>query len=263
MIQDFNLHTHTARCGHAVGTDDEYVQAALKAGYKFLGFADHAPYKGISRSRARMDWEQLDEYLVSMQRIKEKYAGQIEIKIGFETEFYPEWLEERKKLLARVDYLLLGQHFETPYINDGAEYFDHNSDEEIIHYGETVCKGMETGIFTYVCHPDVFLNGQSEFTEACAKVAHMIAAKAVETDMPLEVNIRGVQKGYKHFDRGLRYYYPHRDFWEIVAQYPVKCLYGIDAHDPADIMDLASVQDAYDELKDLGLNFIDNPLVRK
>jgi Histidinol phosphatase and related hydrolases of the PHP family len=40
MIQT-NWHTHTSRCGHAVGTDEEYVQAAIQGGLKTLGFSDH------------------------------------------------------------------------------------------------------------------------------------------------------------------------------------------------------------------------------
>ncbi len=39
-----NYHTHTARCGHAIGTDEEYVQTAIQAGLKTLGFSDHAAY---------------------------------------------------------------------------------------------------------------------------------------------------------------------------------------------------------------------------
>ncbi len=39
----YNYHTHTSRCGHAGGSDEEYVQAAIKAGYQILGFSDHAP----------------------------------------------------------------------------------------------------------------------------------------------------------------------------------------------------------------------------
>ena len=34
-------HTHTKRCGHAVGEDEEYVIEAIKAGIKDLGFSDH------------------------------------------------------------------------------------------------------------------------------------------------------------------------------------------------------------------------------
>ena len=38
---DYCLHTHTKRCGHAFGADEEYVQAAIDAGIKVLGFSDH------------------------------------------------------------------------------------------------------------------------------------------------------------------------------------------------------------------------------
>ena len=30
--QKFNLHTHTARCGHAEGLDIQYIHSAINAG---------------------------------------------------------------------------------------------------------------------------------------------------------------------------------------------------------------------------------------
>lgn len=39
-----NYHTHTARCGHAEGTDEEYVLAAIERGFDELGFSDHVPW---------------------------------------------------------------------------------------------------------------------------------------------------------------------------------------------------------------------------
>ncbi len=39
-----NYHTHTERCYHASGEDKEYVEAAIKAGLKVLGFSDHCPW---------------------------------------------------------------------------------------------------------------------------------------------------------------------------------------------------------------------------
>ena len=95
MLQDFNYHTHTYRCGHANGTDEDYVQAAIKAGYKILGFSDHGPYKHIPSPGLRMDWEQLDDYIESLTALKEKYKDQIEIHIGLETEYYSEYHEEK------------------------------------------------------------------------------------------------------------------------------------------------------------------------
>ncbi len=38
-----NYHTHTPRCGHAWGTEREYVHRALELGMKVLGFSDHTP----------------------------------------------------------------------------------------------------------------------------------------------------------------------------------------------------------------------------
>ena len=40
----FNLHTHTYRCHHASGKDEEYVIKAIQNGYDLMGFSDHAPY---------------------------------------------------------------------------------------------------------------------------------------------------------------------------------------------------------------------------
>ncbi|MFR5796189.1 MAG: PHP domain-containing protein [Christensenellales bacterium] len=39
-----NYHTHTARCGHATGTDEDYVLAAIEQGFDELGFSDHVPW---------------------------------------------------------------------------------------------------------------------------------------------------------------------------------------------------------------------------
>ena len=37
-----NYHTHTTRCQHARGTEEEYVLQAIDTGFEILGFADHS-----------------------------------------------------------------------------------------------------------------------------------------------------------------------------------------------------------------------------
>ena len=62
MRQDFNYHTHTFRCGHAATCEDEeYVLSALKAGFRTLGFSDHAPYPDRDKPTDRMDYDRLEE----------------------------------------------------------------------------------------------------------------------------------------------------------------------------------------------------------
>ena len=49
-----NFHTHTRRCMHASGSDEDYVLAAIEAGYEVLGFSDHTPWKYDSNFVANM-----------------------------------------------------------------------------------------------------------------------------------------------------------------------------------------------------------------
>jgi len=69
-----NYHTHTKRCGHAIGLDEEYVLSAISNGYVELGFSDHISHDNV---------EQNEEYIQSIQQLKEKYKDQIDIKIAF------------------------------------------------------------------------------------------------------------------------------------------------------------------------------------
>ena len=255
MRQDFNYHTHTWRCGHAGGSDEEYIQYAIKAGFKVLGMSDHRPYRTIPRPGERMDWSLLDDYLSSMKNLKDRYSDQIDIKIGFETEYYPQQEQEIRDLLNRVDYMILGQHYDDQYGTN--DYCFYMSEAQIIQYGRQVCDAMDKKLFLYAAHPDYIMYGQHAFTEACAECADMIARKAAETETPLEVNINGITKGLRSYGNTRQYPYPFRQFWQIMAKYPIKCVYGFDSHDPK----LLNETFMYDEtdriLEGLNLNFID------
>ena len=97
-----NYHTHTPRCKHATGTDELYVQAAIRAGFDTLGFSDHTPWPYHSNyvSGIRMELDQFSEYVTSLRNLKEKYRDQLNILIGLECEYFPRymsWLTETKE----------------------------------------------------------------------------------------------------------------------------------------------------------------------
>ena len=100
-----NYHTHTARCRHAEGEDEEYVARALEGGFQELGFSDHTPYwfETDHYSKFRMFPEQLPEYCDSIRALQKKCADKIQIHLGLETEYYPKLfprlLEHLKELL--------------------------------------------------------------------------------------------------------------------------------------------------------------------
>ena len=70
---DYTYHSHTARCGHAYGKDEDYVEAAIKRGLKVLGFSDHVFLPGLSQYRMRGDYEEMDDYVSSVRSLEKKY----------------------------------------------------------------------------------------------------------------------------------------------------------------------------------------------
>ena len=80
-----NLHSHTTYCDGSL-TPEEMVQAAIAKGCDSFGFSGHSyapfdPYHCMSRENTRL-------YLRDGERLKEKYAGKIELFFGIEQDFY-------------------------------------------------------------------------------------------------------------------------------------------------------------------------------
>ena len=109
-----NYHTHTTRCMHATGDDEDYVLSAIKGGYRILGFSDHTPWKYRTDYVAdmRMLPEELPGYVESLKTLRKKYHDRIDIRIGLECEYFPQyihWLKEQIKKY-QLDYIIFGNH---------------------------------------------------------------------------------------------------------------------------------------------------------
>ena len=104
-----NFHTHTIRCHHASGSDEEYVKAAIGAGYQVLGFADHSPWKFstdyVSHMRMTVGAE-FQDYLKSIRGLREKYRDQIDIRLGLECEYFPPYMDWLKKQIKKEKLMI-------------------------------------------------------------------------------------------------------------------------------------------------------------
>ena len=219
-----NYHTHTVRCGHAVGEDREYVEKALERGLQLLGFSEHVPmpFPDGHESRFRLPARLLEDYVSSVLRLREEYRGQIEILLGFEAEYYPDLFEAMLERLSPypVDYLILGQHF-----NTSAEitYNTRPQDsEEALHFHvDRILEGLGTGRFLYAAHPDHFhFTGDVEFYR---QESRRLCEGVKKLDIPLELNMLGLREKKN---------YPRPEFWEIAAEVGNRVILGCDAHDP-------------------------------
>ena len=230
-----NYHSHTERCGHAWGTDEEFIQAAIDAGFTILGISEHSPWPFVDGYQEldacqRIPLEQLDSYLADMQTLKEKYKDQIEIKIGLECEYFPRYFDWLKSVRSKLDYLLLGVHCSEHDEHLTHYYARSTKVEQVIEYTRCTLAGMESGLFAYLAHPELCLADYPVYDDVCREMVHSICAKAIELDMPLEYNLYGIDKQGRGRQKGLGY--PCKLFWEEAAKYGCKAIIGVDAHRP-------------------------------
>ena len=241
MKIDYSYHTHTLRCGHAFGTDEEYVLEAIKAGVKVLGFTDHVFLKGYEQLGIRGLHSQLDEYVSSLTALKEKYKDQIEILIGFEAEYIPSMKDYYLDLLKnKIDYLIMGQHvFIDEKTNKITWYFASKDNKEMIErYVSDAIEGMKSGLYKYFAHPDLFATGISTWDDYAIDVSKRLIEAAVKYDIPLEYNLGGYRYPYERLFKDMKYLkYPNENFWDIASTYPIKVVIGPDAHYPHQVHD--------------------------
>lgn len=232
----YNYHTHTYRCGHAYGEDEEYVLEAIAAGVRVLGISDHVIFPNINQPGIRGRIEELDGYLYSFNCLREKYKERIRMLIGFEAEYSPSFIEYYKILFEdkKIDYLILGQHYE---FNKGhiSNYFGHAREKDtIMRYRDLVVEAMSTGLFKLVAHPDLYMASYPKFDSHAKKVAADICKASLLYDVPLEINLAGYRHGNVLLGNEKRYTYPYPDFWKIVGKFGCKVVIGVDAHNPKD-----------------------------
>lgn len=253
---DYNFHTHTVRCRHAIGTEEEYIAEAIKGGIKYLGFSEHIPFAFPDgyEGKSRVPVSQAEEYVSTLCTLREKYKNDIEIKIGFEMEYYPTYFEQMLENAKNygAEYLLLGHHFlHEEYPNGIHTNRPNESEEDLKEFVSHVVSGIESGVFTYVAHPDVFnFIGDEELYKT--EMRKIIKA-AVVNNTPLEINLLGIRK-----ERN----YPNMVFWEMAGEEQAAVTFGSDCHEPKYVCDMKSYLKAMEIVDKYNLNYIGKPILK-
>ena len=246
-----NYHTHTFRCHHACGLDEEYIRKAITEGVKILGFSDHAPffYKNGYFSYYKMVPEEAADYYKSLSLLREKYRGKIEIHIGYEAEYYPEIWDKAFNFWKREnspEYLILGQHFIGEEQDTSARIPSTRPNMQIREYVSQTIAGIETGVFSFLAHPDLLnFAGDDEVYEQ--EMTRLILA-ANKANLPLEINMLGLVEKRN---------YPRGFFWEIASRHEPRVILGCDAHNPERVADRDEILTALRFAEKYNLNVVD------
>ena len=253
MIQNFNLHTHTWRCGHAYGKDIEYIESAIKTGFKTLGFSEHIQYREDNGKYNRINYEDFYTYFDNIFSLRKRYSKQINILCGLEAAYIPEVMDELLEFVPFCDYILLGQH-QGGLRNK--KYAVKCDDVDVINYAKDIENALETGIYSIIAHPDFFMKSRTYWSKQCEDASITICRAAKKFDIPLELNIKGSIEISRRINKTDCVSYPYRKFWEIASAFDNKVLYGWDAHSPEGLQ--LSTKYVDEIIEGLNLNFIHN-----
>jgi histidinol-phosphatase (PHP family) len=98
-------HTHTELCPHGSReATDGLIQRAIRLGFETYSLTEHPPLpKGFEdptpEKSCGISWQELEPYLELAQRMKGRFASQIEIKVGLEVDYIPGFEKEIRQML--------------------------------------------------------------------------------------------------------------------------------------------------------------------
>ena len=260
-----NYHTHTSRCNHASGTDEEYVLKAIAENVKILGFSDHAPNAPRSDgylSYYKMGPEEAEEYYASIRALGKKYADKIELHVGFETEFFRSTWQNEVEFLKKhpPEYLILGQHYvdyerldgkQGNHSDRGASLCDDR--ERIKPFADAVIEAISTERFSCVAHPDILTYTGSDTDYYLEQMARIIEASK-KYAVPLEYNLLGQALGRQ---------YPRLDFWQLAGKMGAAAVLGCDAHNPERVAVSEEIEEARRRLSECNVKILETIELRK
>lgn len=221
-----NYHTHSRWCRHGKGEISEYIEEAIRHGLEEIAMTEHVPHE---HGHSWIYWDQFPAYDEELNKVVKGYQDQIKVIKGFECEYYPEDLDAYRRFQEDYGYelLILGQH--QCGAHKEIDAFSCHTAYQLHVYADAVCKGLETGLFRFLAHPDCGLNGyENVWDKECESVMAQIFQACEELKIPVEINANGVRDHRK---------YPCEEAFRLSKKYDLKYLVNADAHAPEYLCD--------------------------
>lgn len=222
-----NYHTHSKWCRHGVGEIEEYIEEALRCGLQEIAITEHVPQEGWENSW--IPWEQFPDFDKALNRAVKAYREKIRVIKGFECEYYPDKMDAYRRFQEEYGYeiLILGQH--NCGKNREIDVFAPKGAYEMHVYADAVCRGLETGIFRFLAHPDCVLEKYPNlWDKECESVMAQIFQACEECKIPVEINGNGTRWNRR---------YPSEQAFLLSKKYQLQYIINSDAHAPERLCD--------------------------
>ena len=234
-------HVHTRRCGHAVGEMVEYVEQAVARGLRVITFLEHLETGINYQPKSWLEQEDFDDYFAEGLRLRERFRGVIEVRLGVETGYNPADPAAVRARLARYpwDRVGLSCHFHAHggshlnLLSRSQESLDTFAaigvDRVLSRYFEALIAAVREIDCDVLCHLDAALRHYPglQFNQSHRQQIVDLLDAVQERGVALEINTSG-------FDyRGT----PFPAAWIITRalERGIPLSAGSDAHRPADV----------------------------
>lgn len=260
-----NFHSHCSFCDGKAPAE-EFVKAAIAAGFVSYGVSSHAPLPFDTRWTLKK--ELVPAYLEEIGRLKEKYKESIELYTGMEIDYLNDDQNPANDYFQSLplDYRIGSVHL--VYAPDGTvidtdnspenfqkllkEYFHGNLKQMVEAYFDASFRMVELGGFDFVGHCDKIsynatlcdplFTGSDWYEKKLAGYLALIAEKGVM----VEVNTKAfAKKGY---------FFPRAKYFHTLKELNIPVLVNSDAHLPELVNDSRDV--ALNLLKEVGFDSV-------
>ncbi len=257
-----NLHSHTT-FSDGKNTPEEMVRMAIEKNIKVLGFSDHSPVPFYSFWN--MKNELLNEYILEIKMLKEKYRDYIQIYLGMEMDYIEKYTDFNAPILKNMDYKIGSIHYLKKY-SDGkifnydiskAEFcyglkniFDDNIRNLVKYYFYQISEMILSEKPNFVGHFDLIakFNKYKFFFDDSERWYINTVNEALDvvkqTDTILEVNTRGY---YKQLTLN---FYPSYEILKRCRRMKIPIIVNADSHCTEELD--KSLKSAYSLLQEIG-----------
>jgi len=229
-----DYHIHTAWCGHASGTMEEYVLRAIELGLPEMGFSEHLPQPAPIADKVAPTADEMERFLDEFTRVRKAFAGRMTIRLGGEAEFTPGSAKEieRMKRDYRLEYLIGSVHFLDGWAFDHPAYQDGfaagSVDGVYREYFEMIRKAAETRLFDVIGHFDLPKKFGHRPDTSVVKLAEEAIKAMAANGVGFEINTAGRDKPVAEF-------YPSKDVLIVCREAGLGLTFGSDSHAPKEV----------------------------
>jgi histidinol-phosphatase (PHP family) len=228
-----DYHVHTSLCNHAEGSMEAYIRKAVESGLQDICFLDHLTMQPTADNLS-MAPDEVSFYFQALQRFKQQYKGAINVKIGLEIDFNPDYVDFFQEITARYPFDIIGGSLHFP---DGLNIVSRSSpwkqkglDPDYVYdlYLENLKKMLDYNYYDVLCHLDLVKKFGWKSSRSLDKDFNEILSIIKNKNMTVEINT----SGYNHPAREI---YPSFDIIKNCREQGISITLGSDAHKPDNV----------------------------